>query len=109
MLSNAFTFDWDAPLAAEDEDKLIESIAVRIAKLGLESPAIWALEVHRPLFPLFGQGAIAFSPGLATFFANGAYDLQKVTKLMRSRESVDRLIASIESKSEEARLAARKR
>jgi len=109
MLENAFTFDWDAPLSREDESRIIESIASRVAKLGLESAAIWLIEVHRPLLPIMGQGAIAISPGLATFFAGGAHDLQKVTKLLRSREGIDRLVNAIELEAEEHRLAARNR
>lgn len=107
MTGNMFAFDWDAPMTAEEEDRVIDAIARRIAKHGLETPAIWMIEIHRPLFSLLGQGAIVFSPGLAPFFARGAYDLQKVSKVMRSPGCVDKLVRQIELRAEEVRLGSR--
>ena len=99
----SFPFDWDAPVSDDERDKLLSKMAAQVVRRGLTMPAIWMLEVHRPVMPLAGQAGIVFSPFLGTLFAGGAFDLQKYIKLMQKRENVDRLIALIDQAEEDAR------
>ena len=107
MIREIAAFDWDLAVPAADRDAILENLAVRIVALGLQVPAIWMLEMHRPLMPLCGQVAIALGPALGTFFAGGAADMQKYTKLMREPGATEELIRRIELKTEEQQLAAR--
>jgi len=97
-----FVFDWDAPVPDDERDRLLGKMADQLVRRGLTMPAIWMLEVHRPIMPLAGQAGIVFSPFLGTLFAGGAFDLQKYIKIMQRRENVDRLIALIDRAEEDA-------
>lgn len=109
MFRDIINFDWDASVPREHRDELIEKLADNIVKRGLQTPALWMLEIHKPLMPLGGQLAIAFSPMLGPLFAGGAQDLQTITKLMREPGATDQLISLIQQKSEESEFAARQR
>lgn len=100
---NPFLFDWDAPVPDDERDRLLAKMADQVARRGLSLPAVWMLEIHRPIMPLLGQAAIAFSPFLGTLFAGGAFDLQKYTKLMQRQENVERLIGLIDEREDELR------
>ena len=95
-------FDWDAPISDSERDALLQRIARAVASRGLQTPAVWFLEAHRPLAPLGGQLGIALSPVLGIFFGGGAFDLQKYTKLMQHTENVDRLIRLIDGSAEKS-------
>jgi hypothetical protein len=88
-------FDWDAELSAADRDALINRCARLVAERGLTTPAILFLEMHRPLGFLAGQSLILASGFLAPLF--GPQRVQQLSRLLQSRDSVDRLIARIES------------
>ncbi|HEY3329551.1 MAG TPA: hypothetical protein VGK19_05980 [Capsulimonadaceae bacterium] len=107
MLKEAVTFDWDEPVSDAERDRIINLIAAQIAGRGLQSAAIWMLEIHRPLIPIAGHASIALSPFVATLFSGGAIDMQKYTKLMRDPVNIDLLIRQIERKSEDLAVAAR--
>jgi hypothetical protein len=92
-------FDWDRPVPDDERDALLGKIADAVVARGLQTPAIWFLEVHKPLAPLGGQFGIALSPFLGIFFGGGAFDLQKYTKLLQSTQNIDLLIRLIDSKS----------
>jgi hypothetical protein len=93
-----FGFDWDAPVPEEERERLLGKMAAEVARRGLETPAIWMLEIHRPVMPVVGQLSIAFSPFLGAFMTGGILELQRYTKLMRRRENIDRLVAMIEDR-----------
>ena len=97
MIENIFAFDWDAPVSDQERDTILGRAASAIRKRGLQTPAIWFLEIHRPLAPLGAQLGIALSPFLGTLLGGGAFDLQKYTKLMQDRANVDRFIKLLDS------------
>ena len=107
MIKEIFAFDWDEPVSRDERSAIMEGLSRQVVGRGLQVPAIWTLEMHRPLMPLLGQCAIALSPLLGTLLAGGACDLQKYTKLMREPGATEELIRMIEAKSEEQQLAAR--
>ena len=89
-------FDWDAELTDETRDEFIESIATRVQGYGVTSPAIFFLEMHKPLHFIAGQSVLLGSGILAPIF--GAKNVQKMSKLLERRENVERLIQRIEEK-----------
>ncbi|HZT40758.1 MAG TPA: hypothetical protein VFA07_01145 [Chthonomonadaceae bacterium] len=87
-------FDWDAELPAERRDALIEKMAQFVSRRGLHVPAIFFLEMHKPLTYLASQSLILGSGFLAPFF--GPQNVQQVAKLFEKRDNVERLIRRIE-------------
>src|SRR5579884_3894632 len=87
-------FDWDAELPAERRDALIEKMAQFVSRRGLHVPAIFFLEMHKPLTYLASQSLILGSGFLAPFF--GPQNVQQVAKLLEKRDNVERLIRRIE-------------
>jgi hypothetical protein len=103
MFGSAMTFDWDADVSEEETDRLLQKMAESIVGRGMETPALWMLEIHKPLMPILGQFTIMGSPFIATFFAGGAQDLQKYTKLMQRPANVDSLINRIDTLAREVK------
>ena len=102
-------FDWDRPVGDDERDGILNKVAQQVVRRGLATPAVWMLEIHRPIMPLAGQMGIVFSPLLGTLFSGGAFDLQRYIKLMQRRENVDRLVALIEEKEKEERVDGERR
>lgn len=107
MIRDIVAFDWNKPLAQPERDELVEKLAEHIVGRGLQAPAVWMLEIHRPLLPVVGQIGIVFWPIAATLLAGGASDWQKFTQLMREPTAIGELVRRIERKTEEQQLAAR--
>lgn len=72
------------------------NLSQQIKKRGLEVPAVFFLEMHKPLANVAGQASIVFSPFLAPFI--GMNNVHDYSRLMMDRENFERLIASIEEK-----------
>ncbi len=86
--------DWDEELSDDRRDELVQSLAERAVKHGMTSPAILFLEMHKPFGFLAGQAAILGSGFLGPFV--GMKNLQQYSKLVQTRENVERLIVKIE-------------
>jgi hypothetical protein len=82
-------------LSASNRDVLIEGLAQRITRLGLEAPALLLLEAHRPLAFLAGQALLVAQP-LLTFFTD-AEVVQAYADLLAQPEVVDRLARRLEA------------
>jgi hypothetical protein len=93
---------WDEPLAPEEREALLERIAGAVAARGLETPAVMALEMHRPFAFVASQGLIFFGPLLGPLL--GIERMQNVSRLLREPGAVEALIRRIED-----RAAARER
>ncbi len=87
-----FNFDWDAPLAEAERDRILEKIAKGIQKWRLEVPAILFLDSVGPLSHIAGQGLVAFSPFVAPLLPSGLSSVQQVHKLLEQPENVQHLI-----------------
>ncbi len=88
-------FDWDAELTEEQRDTLIENLAQRVARHRMQMPAILFLEMHKPIAFLAGQSLLLGSGFLAPLF--GPQNVQRLAKLLESRDNVERLIRRIEA------------
>ncbi len=90
-------FDWDADLADDRREALVDNLARLVVRRKLEVPAVLFLEMHKPLSYLAGQSLILGSGVLAPLF--GPARVQSVAKFLQSRDNVDRLIQRIEQMS----------
>lgn len=86
---------WDDELTAEQRELLIEKLARRVQRFGMEAPAILMLEMHKPLAFLASQTLILGSGILVPLF--GLKNIQQYSKLLESRDHVEMLIRRIES------------
>ncbi len=94
-MANAFgliDFDWDAPVADDDRDRLFAEIVHVVRKWRLEVPAALLLESAAPLGHLAGQSLVAFAPFLAPWAPGGIHGVQRLQKILESPPNVQRLI-----------------
>lgn len=84
---------WDEPLAPEEREKLLDDIARAVTRRGLETPALFALEMHRPFAFLASQGLIVSAPLLAPLL--GLDRMQNAARLLREPDAVEALIQRI--------------
>ena len=85
---------WSSDLTPEEEEKLLQKAAGEIRKRKMVSPAILALEMHKPLANVLAHGAVVFSGFLVPFL--GFENVNDYSRLLRTRENVERLIALLE-------------
>jgi hypothetical protein len=76
-----------------DEDVLME-VAQRLVQKRMSVPAIFLLELHKPLVPLFHAGGVAVEPLLSVVM--GKFRSETLVRFFESRENVEMLIAKIE-------------
>jgi hypothetical protein len=84
-------------LTPADRDQLLDRLASEVTRRRMETPAILALELQRPLTFLGSQALVVFTPMLAPAF--GLQNVQRLQKLLEDRENLDRLIDRIEEQS----------
>ena len=84
----------------------LELIAERIVGLGLATPAIFFLEMHKPLAGLVHGTAVAFDPLLGAIMGNVRKDA--LLKASESRESIEELIVLIGAKANAAKIEDKK-
>ena len=77
-------------LDTQRRDELIEQLSQRAARLGMTSPAILLLEMHKPLAFLGAQLVWATQPLLQGWWRD--QDLRDLARLLEDRAGVDALI-----------------
>ena len=80
-------------------DEAFEVIATRIVERGLAVPAVFFLEMHKPLAGLVHGTLTAFDPLVGA--ALGRDRKEALLKATESRESIEKLISLIEAKCRE--------
>jgi hypothetical protein len=75
-------------------DPLLDRVATQVVRRGLVTPAVFFLELHRPLSFLAGQATHALQPFLAPLF--GYETVQRLARLLEDPANVDRLLDRIE-------------
>lgn len=88
-------FDWDAPVADEERDRLFDKIIGVVRKWRLEVPAALFLEASAPLSHIAGQSLVAFSPFIAPWLPNGIHGVQRLQKILETPQNVQILIDRI--------------
>ncbi len=84
-----------------DLTSTIESLAEHVVSRGLGVPAIFLLELHKPLTSILHATSVVSSPLLRPLFGVKHYDA--LLGLLESRESIELVIQRIENLQEEAR------
>lgn len=80
----------DSPLPADERDSLLDTLADGLKKRGLAVPALFALELHRPLGNTLAHGLMGLTPLLGPVL--GAAKLQQASALLADPTAVDALI-----------------
>ena len=78
------------------EDTLFDRIAEEVVRRGLVTPAVFFLELHRPLGFLAGQATHLLSPFLGPLL--GMQNVRLLARLLEDPASVDRLLERIEAR-----------
>lgn len=77
-----------------EDQRLLERLASKIKKHGLETPAILFLETLKPLNYIGSQVMVFFRPFISSIFSCHEYD--RFTKILEHRSSIEELIRKIE-------------
>jgi hypothetical protein len=80
----------DTPLPPAERDALLDSLADGLKKRGLATPALFALELHRPLGNTLAHGVLGLTPLLAPVL--GVQRLQQAAALLAEPGSIDLLL-----------------
>lgn len=81
---------WEQELPDAEVERLIEKAASEIRRRKLETPAIFAIEMHKPLANVGAHAALALSPFLIPFF--GMDNVGAYSAIFRERRNLDRLL-----------------
>lgn len=86
---------WTEELTDEEESALIAKVSGEIKKRGMEVPAVFFLEMHKPLAGIAGNAMIVGSPFIVPFF--GMDNVHDFSRLLQRQGGVERLIQAIET------------
>ena len=84
----------DDELTEERREELIERFARIVDRRRLHTPAVFLLEMHKPISFFSGQTLLIGSGFLAPLF--GLENVRQVALLIESRANIERLICRIE-------------
>lgn len=91
--------DINTPLTDTQRDAIIDSISQKIIGRRLEAPAVLFLEMHKPLSFLASQSLLVAMPFIGHLL--GPDKISDLSKLLKDRNNVERLISRIEELSME--------
>ena len=86
---------WSEPLTADERGALLETVALAVRRRGLQTPALFFIEMNRPLGFTACQGLIALAPFIAPLL--GLDRVQKLGRLLADPRAVDELVTRLES------------
>ena len=89
---HAFALPQSRPLTP-DEAALLDDLAARVRRRGLEGPAVLAVESVRPLGTLAANGTYALQPFLELLLDPA--QIETATRLMQHPGAIDRFVAAI--------------
>jgi hypothetical protein len=96
-------FKFSEPIDEKRRDEIIEAIAKRIEQFGMLVPAIFFLEMNKPLSYITGQGMHFFAPIVGVFFNT----FEDYAYFFDDRNNVELLIQKLESLAEKEEERAR--
>jgi len=91
------------PIDAKKRDQMIEAVAQRVQQFGMLVPAIFFLEMNKPLSYIGAQAMHFFSPIIGVLFPT----FEDYAYFLEDRENVELLIQKLESLSEQEEEARR--
>ena len=86
--------EWDEDLSDEETERLLDRAAAEIRRRRLETPAIMALELHKPLANVGANALVVFAPFAVPFF--GFDGVRDTSRLLRKNGNVEKLIQRLE-------------
>ena len=89
---------WDEELTEDETETLLRKAAQEISKRKMNTPAILALEMHKPLAYVGGNAAVAMAPFMVPFLGFDA--VNNYSRLLSKRENLERLIVMLEEPTE---------
>ncbi len=89
-------FKFPEPIDQKRRDELIDAISKRIDQFGMLVPAIFFLEMNKPLSYIGGQAMHFFAPIVGVFFST----FEDYAYFFEDRKNVELLIQKLESLSE---------
>jgi hypothetical protein len=95
---------WSEPLVGEERDAVVDKIAQAIVGRGLQTPAVFALEMHKPLAFVASQAIVVGTPMLGPLI--GLDRMQMLSRLMQQPDGIEVLIRRIEERTIERDRAA---
>ncbi len=96
-------FKFPEPIDQKRRDEIIEAIAKRIEQFGMLVPAIFFLEMNKPLSYITGQGMHFLAPIAGVFFST----FEDYAYFFDDRKNVELLIQKLESLAEKEEERAR--
>jgi hypothetical protein len=91
--------DRKGPRFSAEDEALLASVAGRVVRMGLATPAVFFLESVKPLSFIGSQALIFFEPFVRAFFDISQYE--QFARLMEDRQALERLLVLIETRDEE--------
>ena len=86
---------WDSELTDEETDALLRKAADQVIKRKMITPAILALEMHKPIAHIGSSSALALSPFIVPFFGFDTFN--DYSRLFSKPENFERLIVMLEN------------
>lgn len=83
------------PLTAEERDRALSEIVARLERYGLETPALFFLEMHRPLAGLAGLASFMATPLFGAFF--GLDRVEKYAAMISDPDALDDLAERLDT------------
>lgn len=85
---------WDEEITEEETERLLDKAEREIRKRRMETPAIMALELHKPLANVGANALVVFAPFAVPFLGyDGVHDL---SRLLRNKDNIEKLIQRLE-------------
>jgi len=97
-------FKFPEPIDLKRRDEIIEAVAKRIEQFGMLVPAIFFLEMNKPISYISGQAMHFFAPIIGVFFQT----FEDYAYFLDDRKNVELLIQKLESLSDKEEEAQRK-
>lgn len=85
---------WEKDLTPDEADALLAKVAKEVKRRRMEVPVTMALELHKPLAGVLGNGSLVFAPFLVPLL--GFDSVNDYTRLLSKRENFERLMEMIE-------------
>ncbi|MBL8067995.1 MAG: hypothetical protein JNM28_06075 [Armatimonadetes bacterium] len=89
---------WIEKLTPDEEEYLIAQFVYEVKRRGLQVPATFAIEMHRPLAGLAETFGIVTAPFTAPLVGLG--NVHGYSRIFSNRQAVDRILAALEDPSE---------
>lgn len=89
------------PLTPEERDRALDEVVARVRRYGLETPALFFLEMHRPLAGLAGMASFMATPLFGAFL--GLDRVEKYAAMISDPDALDALAERLDAARDQKR------